>query len=136
MAENIPSNVLETAQMHLKPNAGQQLLVMEMRVALSAGVVQCSVMIHGRYTHSSRAKVAAFSDHSVVGMHCLLCSTRQNMKLRCTGVPIIRLWRVCSYDRIIEQQPSTKPYLWQRGLALFYADRFLEGAEQAGGLPH
>uniref|UniRef100_A0A7S4B1G0 Tetratricopeptide repeat protein n=1 Tax=Chrysotila carterae TaxID=13221 RepID=A0A7S4B1G0_CHRCT len=34
------------------------------------------------------------------------------------------------YDRIIEQQPSTKPYLWQRGLALFYADRFLEGAEQ------
>jgi len=34
------------------------------------------------------------------------------------------------YDQIISAQPSTKPYLWQRGLALYYADRFTDGAEQ------
>ena len=30
----------------------------------------------------------------------------------------------------IQSQPAVKPYLWQRGLALYYADRFVDGAEQ------
>ena len=34
------------------------------------------------------------------------------------------------FDGIIEQQPAAKPYLWQRGLSLYYADRFKDGAEQ------
>lgn len=34
------------------------------------------------------------------------------------------------YDSVIEVNPASKPYLWQRGLALYYADRFTEGAEQ------
>jgi len=34
------------------------------------------------------------------------------------------------YDSVIATNPSSKPYLWQRGLALYYADRFEDGAEQ------
>ena len=34
------------------------------------------------------------------------------------------------YDQMITAQPSVKPFLWQRGLALYYADRFSDGAEQ------
>ena len=26
--------------------------------------------------------------------------------------------------------PCRKPYVWQRGLALYYADRFTDGADQ------
>ena len=34
------------------------------------------------------------------------------------------------YDKIIAEQPAAKPYLWQRGLSLYYADRYADGAEQ------
>ena len=34
------------------------------------------------------------------------------------------------FDSVIAAQPSAKPYLWQRGLSLYYADRFRDGAEQ------
>mmetsp|Transcript_5466 Transcript_5466/g.10767 ORF Transcript_5466/g.10767 Transcript_5466/m.10767 type:complete len:227 (-) Transcript_5466:75-755(-) len=37
---------------------------------------------------------------------------------------------IAVYDQMIDAQPSVKPYLWQRGLALYYADRFTDGAEQ------
>lgn len=34
------------------------------------------------------------------------------------------------FDGIIAERPAMKPYLWQRGLSLYYADKFKEGAEQ------
>jgi len=34
------------------------------------------------------------------------------------------------YDAILAADPRRKPYLWQRGLALYYAERFKDGAEQ------
>lgn len=34
------------------------------------------------------------------------------------------------FDSVIAEKPATKPYLWQRGLSLYYADRFEDGAEQ------
>jgi len=34
------------------------------------------------------------------------------------------------YDSIIRDDPRRKPYLWQRGLSLYYAGRYKEGAEQ------
>ena len=37
---------------------------------------------------------------------------------------------IAAYDQVISAQPTMKPYLWQRGLALYYADRFTDGAEQ------
>ena len=37
---------------------------------------------------------------------------------------------IALYDKMIEADPASKPYLWQRGLSLYYADRFADGAEQ------
>ncbi|XP_021772825.1 uncharacterized protein LOC110736815 [Chenopodium quinoa] len=37
---------------------------------------------------------------------------------------------VVEFDRAIELDPRQKAYLWQRGLSLYYLDRFEEGAEQ------
>lgn len=34
------------------------------------------------------------------------------------------------FDRALEVDPSVRPYLWQRGLSLYYANRFQEGAQQ------
>ena len=34
------------------------------------------------------------------------------------------------YDSVLQANPAAKPYLWQRGLALYYANRFAEGADQ------
>ncbi|MBF2025293.1 MAG: hypothetical protein IGS48_00800 [Oscillatoriales cyanobacterium C42_A2020_001] len=34
------------------------------------------------------------------------------------------------FDQAEQLQPSLTPYLWQRGLAYYYADRFEEGAKQ------
>ncbi len=37
---------------------------------------------------------------------------------------------VAAFDKVIELQPEAKPQLWQRGLALYYADKFAEGRDQ------
>lgn len=34
------------------------------------------------------------------------------------------------FDSILEINPALSPYLWQRGLSLYYADRFEDGAQQ------
>jgi len=34
------------------------------------------------------------------------------------------------YDSIIRDDPRRKPFLWQRGLSLYYAGRYTDGAEQ------
>jgi len=34
------------------------------------------------------------------------------------------------YDAMIQADPRRKPYLWQRGLSLYYAQRYKDGAEQ------
>ncbi|KAK3282580.1 hypothetical protein CYMTET_9689 [Cymbomonas tetramitiformis] len=34
------------------------------------------------------------------------------------------------FDEVLEMSPKQKPFLWQRGLSLYYANRFVEGAEQ------
>ena len=37
---------------------------------------------------------------------------------------------VAIYDSIIRENPKRKPFLWQRGLSLYYAERYVDGAEQ------
>lgn len=37
---------------------------------------------------------------------------------------------IAAFDKLIELQPDAKPQLWQRGLSLYYADKFKEGREQ------
>jgi lipoprotein NlpI len=37
---------------------------------------------------------------------------------------------VAAFDRVIKLQPQLKPQLWQRGLALYYADRYADVVDQ------
>lgn len=37
---------------------------------------------------------------------------------------------VAAFDEVAKAAPQAKPRLWQRGLALYYAERFQEGREQ------
>ncbi|AMV31221.1 lipoprotein NlpI [Pirellula sp. SH-Sr6A] len=37
---------------------------------------------------------------------------------------------LADFDKVIELQPESKPYLWQRGISLYYAKRYREGKEQ------
>ena len=37
---------------------------------------------------------------------------------------------IADFDLIIDADPNRAPYLWQRGLSLYYADRFTDGAAQ------
>ncbi|KAG5190158.1 binding protein [Tribonema minus] len=37
---------------------------------------------------------------------------------------------ISDFDRALQLSPALGPYLWQRGLSLYYADRFAEGAAQ------
>jgi lipoprotein NlpI len=34
------------------------------------------------------------------------------------------------FDKVLEVAPGQTPYLWQRGLSLYYAERYQEGADQ------
>jgi tetratricopeptide (TPR) repeat protein len=37
---------------------------------------------------------------------------------------------VQDFDRVLAEEPRMKPYLWQRGLALYYLGRFEDAATQ------
>ncbi|MCA9188507.1 MAG: hypothetical protein KDA99_22920, partial [Planctomycetales bacterium] len=34
------------------------------------------------------------------------------------------------FDRAIEKEPRVRPYLWQRGISLYYLGKYAEGREQ------
>lgn len=37
---------------------------------------------------------------------------------------------LADFDKVIELHPDSKPYLWQRGISLYYAKRYAEAKEQ------
>lgn len=37
---------------------------------------------------------------------------------------------VAAFDKLIAMSPNTEPQLWQRGLSLYYAGKYVEGREQ------
>ena len=37
---------------------------------------------------------------------------------------------IADFDLVITTAPRMEPYMWQRGLSLYYAERFVEGSEQ------
>lgn len=37
---------------------------------------------------------------------------------------------VAAFDQVVKTAPQAKPKLWQRGLALYYAEKYAEGREQ------
>ena len=75
-------------------------------------------------------RAALLAPLAVVGCHQpaqAASLTRQGMQAFAAG-KVEESIRI--YDSIIEASPASKPYLWQRGLSLYYADRFADGAEQ------
>jgi hypothetical protein len=40
---------------------------------------------------------------------------------------------IADFDSALAADQRLRPYLWQRGLSLYYAQRFEEGAKQARG---
>lgn len=56
-----------------------------------------------------------------------LAAVRRGMELFREGDV---LGSLVEFDKAIELDPRQKAYLWQRGLSLYYLDRFEEGAEQ------
>jgi lipoprotein NlpI len=55
-----------------------------------------------------------------------LVSIRGSLKFRSGKVAE----SIQDFDKVIELNPASKPYLWQRGIALYYADRFQDGLDQ------
>jgi lipoprotein NlpI len=37
---------------------------------------------------------------------------------------------IADFDKCVELEPQSKPFLWQRGIALYYAGKFQEGLDQ------
>lgn len=37
---------------------------------------------------------------------------------------------IVDFDKCVELSPESKPYLWQRGIALYYAEKYKEGLDQ------
>jgi tetratricopeptide (TPR) repeat protein len=56
-----------------------------------------------------------------------ILATRRGMQLFSKGD--VR-GSVVEFDKALELDPQQKPYLWQRGLSLYYLRRFEEGAKQ------
>ena len=76
---------------------------------------------------SRRAAMAAVPIFTLAKPATAMSPTREGMKAFAENDVdgSIRL-----FDSAISQSPSSKPYLWQRGLSLYYVDRFADGAEQ------
>jgi lipoprotein NlpI len=55
-----------------------------------------------------------------------LMSIRGSLKFRSGKIAA----SIQDFDKCIELSPETKPYLWQRGIALYYAERFKDGLDQ------
>lgn len=43
---------------------------------------------------------------------------------------------VADFDAALAARPAIRPYLWQRGLSLYYLQQYEEGAQQAGAAQH
>ena len=58
-------------------------------------------------------------------------TTDPNPQLTQTGMALFQLGSVASsiddFDRAERLKPALNPYLWQRGIAYYYAERFEEG---------
>ena len=77
----------------------------------------------GDYSAAERIAAEATQRQSEVTPLHLLRADSAFMNLDIEGA-------IEAYDDIIKIQPEQKPYLWQRGLALYYAKRFETGVEQ------
>jgi lipoprotein NlpI len=61
--------------------------------------------------------------HPVSSSNLLLCCVEQVMQGNVEA-------SIEDFDAVLALAPRMKPFMWQRGLALYYAGRFQEAAEQ------
>ncbi|KAG0590177.1 hypothetical protein KC19_1G078600 [Ceratodon purpureus] len=61
------------------------------------------------------------------GREAAVLATRRGMQLFSQGDV---KGSVVEFDKALELDPRQRPYLWQRGLSLYYLNRFEEGAKQ------
>ncbi len=55
-----------------------------------------------------------------------LCSIRGSLRFRSGKIAE----SIVDFDKCIELSPEIKPFLWQRGIALYYMERYKDGLEQ------
>ena len=82
-----------------------------------------AAMDAGDYLQAQRLADEATSKLATSRLFQLLRADAAFMNLDIEGA-------INAYNAIIEVQPNQKPYLWQRGLAFYYASQFKSGVEQ------
>ncbi|CAM6074708.1 unnamed protein product [Sphagnum tenellum] len=96
-------------------------------VAAAAGTVAWPGSIAAVASSSSVALAGRVMAANVGDRQAAILATRRGMQLFSKGD--VR-GSVVEFDKALELDPQQKPYLWQRGLSLYYLRRFEEGAKQ------
>ncbi|KAL3685484.1 hypothetical protein R1sor_003506 [Riccia sorocarpa] len=92
-------------------------------VGVSAGT---AALIAGAVAAAGALAVAAMGGRESPSQQAILV-TRKGMRLFEQGKVKESLEK---FDEALELDPRQRPYLWQRGLSLYYLDRFEDGAAQ------
>ena len=105
-----------------------------MRLLLSCTLLACVDCLRPASTVALLRRRSIFMPLLAAGMVAAPTPSASSASLVREGMAAFAANRVSEsidlYDKVIAAQPASKPYLWQRGLALYYADRFADGAEQ------
>ena len=99
------------------------------RRSLALGAVSTSAAIAGALALGGVALAASF-DAAAPSKPDPRALTRRGMdRFRKDEVEA----SVEDFDAVIAAAPQMKPYMWQRGLSLYYLGRFEEGGSRSGG---
>lgn len=93
------------------------------------------VSIEGWHLRAERALAEGKADQAIREMDDVIKSLPANANLHIIrGSLFFRSGKITEsivdFDKAIELEPNFKPDLWQRGIALYYADKFQEGLDQ------
>ncbi|QHO31142.1 TPR repeat protein [Arachis hypogaea] len=88
-------------------------------------------------SHLCRAAAVVPVAQPVISITWRRCLPSPTLPIACSALEALKVpssfqefQSLVEFDRAIELDPRQKAYLWQRGLSLYYLDRFEEGAEQ------
>ncbi|XP_024394802.1 uncharacterized protein [Physcomitrium patens] len=97
------------------------------RRGLVVGTVSGSAILLGTASVAAVVLAARAMATSGGGREAAILATRRGMNLFAQGDV---KGSVVEFDKALELDPRQRPYLWQRGLSLYYLNRFEEGAKQ------